>query len=552
MSDRPAESDLRTNASKPEGTPQGDAAAPASPAAPAAGDVARTAGRGGLAITGAKIYFMFVGTVQQIALPRVLGLDGYGALSSALSIASTTYNPVVTTSIQGASRAITMSSPEEAPAALRRVFVVHTVFAVFLSAAFFALGPVLARAIGAPHISTALRILSGVMLMYGLYTPLVGALNGQRRFLNQAALDVIAATLRTIGLVVGSWWFVKRFAHGGATDADIAGMNGASWGFLASSTLILTVALFMVGIGRRGPGGPSVAQHLVFVLPILAGQVALNFLLQADLTLLRLFAADSAKAAGLPLTAADPLVGAYRATQLFSFLPYQLLLAVTFILFPMLGVAVREGDRVAIARYVKTGVRLALVMAGAMVSVTAGLSDALIHLVFGEEAAHYGGRSLELLALGFGVFAIFAILTTVLNSLKRELAGAIVTLVAFALVVGLCVLRVRGAPFGEDLLFRTAVATSSGLCLATLLAAWLVRRSAGAVVEPKTLARVVVAVAVAVTVGRYMPYWGKAGTLLQAVVVAAIYALMLLVSREVGKADLDMVRHVLSPKSSKA
>ncbi len=68
--------------------------------------------------------------------------------------------------------------------------------------------------------------------MYGLYTPLVGALNGQRRFLNQAVLDVIAATLRTVGLIVGSWWFVRNFAHLGGSEADIAGMNGASFGFL--------------------------------------------------------------------------------------------------------------------------------------------------------------------------------------------------------------------------------------------------------------------------------------------------------------------------------
>jgi stage V sporulation protein B len=533
-SDRPGEGEPRTNVSKAEGPPPGD--------------VARAAGRGGLAITAAKVYFMVVGLAQQIALPRVLGLDGYGALSSALSIASTTYNPIVTTSIQGASRAVTVASPEERPAALRRLVLVHGVFAVFLAAAFFVFAPAVAKVIGAPHVSGALRILSGVLLMYGLYTPLVGALNGQRRFLGQAALDVTAATLRTIGLVAGSWWFMQRMSAGSGEAAAIAGVEGASWGFVTSSALILAVALFMVGVGRSGKGGPSIVEHLAFVVPILAGQILLNFLLQADLTLLRAFAADSAAQAGLPLTAADPLVGAYRATQLFSFLPYQLLLAITFILFPMLATAVRDGDRDAIARYVKTGVRLALLVAGLMVSVTAGLSDALLHLVFGEQAAYYGGRSLELLSLGFGAFAIFGILTTVLNSLKRELAGALVTGVAVVLVAGLCWLRVRGTPFGEDLLFRTAIATASGLCLATILAAWLVKRSAGAVVDPKTLVRVVIALGIAVTVGRFMPYWGKAGTLLQAALVGALYVVVLLVVREVGKADLDLVRHVLRPR----
>ncbi len=516
-----------------------DQVAPAKPESGSAGqDVARTAGRGGLAISIAKAYFMVVGLAQQIALPRVLGLDGYGALSTALSVASTTYNPVITTSIQGMSRAIAQSSTEEQPGALRRVLGVHTIFAVALAAGFFALAPLLSDYIGAPHASETLRILSGVMLFYGIYTPLIGALNGQRRFLHQAGLDIIAATLRTIGLVAGAYFFAK-------SSASFDGVEGASLGFVASTLAVLLLALGLVGVGRRGSGGPSVKEHLIFVLPILAGQILLNFLLQADGIMLRMFAADAAVRAGLSLRAADPLVGAYRATQLFSFLPYQLLLAFTFVLFPMLSAAIRNGDREAIARYVRTGLRLALVIAGLMVSVTAGLSSSLLRLVFVEEAARYGGRSLELLSLGFGAFAIFGILTTVLNSLKRERQSALVTGIAVTLVVGLCFLRVRGGDFGEDLLFRTAVATSSGLVLATLLTAFLVWRAAGTVVSLRSLLRVLVALAVATTLGRYLPYAGKVMTLAQAALVAVVYVGVLLVTRELGRADLDLVRKVL-------
>src|SRR5258706_12313288 len=77
-------------------------------------DSTRSTGRGGLAVAGAKIYFILLGLVQQIALPRVLGLDGYGALSRVLSVASIAYNPIPTMSIHGASRAVA-----PAPAALQ-------------------------------------------------------------------------------------------------------------------------------------------------------------------------------------------------------------------------------------------------------------------------------------------------------------------------------------------------------------------------------------------------------------------------------------------------
>src|SRR5688572_5112358 len=217
---------------------------------------------------------MVTGLAQQIALPRVLGLDGYGALSSALSIASITYNPVVTTSIQGVSRAVTQAKPEERPQALRKALAIHAVFAVLLCAGFYLLAPVFARSVSAPHIVPALHILSAILLLYGLYTPLVGALNGQRRFLHQAALDIVAATLRTIGLVAGAWWFARHVG-------SLSSIEGASLGFVASTTVVLGLALVFVGIGRAGATRLSVRDHLTFVLPILLGQVLLNVLLQA-------------------------------------------------------------------------------------------------------------------------------------------------------------------------------------------------------------------------------------------------------------------------------
>lgn len=504
-------------------------------------EVARKAGRGGLAVAFAKVYFILVGLVQQIALPRLLGLDGYGALASVLSIAGITYNPVTTTSIQSVSRAVAQATPKTEPGTIRRVFQVHAVFSVLLAVGFFLLAPVIANSVGAGHVVTPLRILSAVMLLYGLYTPLIGVLNGQRRFVAQASLDIVAATLRTSGLIAGALIFSNR---------NGLGVEGASAGFAGTAVLILAAAAVLVGFGKPGPAAISVRAHLLFALPVLLGQILFNLLLQADLTLLRRFAAEAALAQGLPETAADPLVGAYRATQLFSFLPYQLLIAVTFILFPLLAKAAQEGDRAAVARYVSTGVRLALVLAGVMVSVTAGLSERLLALVFGAEAAKLGGHSLELLAIGFGGFAIFGVLTTVLNSLKHERESALVTGVAVILVVALCYLRVRGAPFGEDLLFLTAEATATGLFVATLSAAFFVYRAAGAVAPVLALVRVLIAVAGAVTLGRILPHAGKFLTPVYAALVVLAYVCILLVTRELGTQDLNTLRAVVSKRRS--
>jgi hypothetical protein len=53
-----------------------------------------------------------------------------------------------------------------------------------------------------------------IVLLYGVYAPLVGSLNGRRRFLEQAGLDIGYGALRTAGLVGGEFAFAKLGAMG--------------------------------------------------------------------------------------------------------------------------------------------------------------------------------------------------------------------------------------------------------------------------------------------------------------------------------------------------
>jgi stage V sporulation protein B len=498
-------------------------------------DQAKQAGRGGIAIAGAKLYFMVVGLLQQIVLKHILGLQTYGALGRVQGLASIVYNPVIATAVQGVSRAVSGAHEDDAPAAQRRALSIHAAAAVPLALGFFVAAPALAALIRAPHLMVPLRITAAVLMFYGLYTPLVGAINGKKQFGTQAGLDVLAATLRTFGLLGGAYYFVEAGN----------GVEGALAGFAISAALMAMVAVPLAGLGKRGSGGPSTKDHLRFILPLLGGQFALNLLFQSDMQLLGRFVADAAVAAGRVAQDADTLAGAYRNAQLFCFLPYQLLLSVTFVLFPLLATAHRDGDREKMASYTRTGVRLAMVLAGAMVSVTAGLPEPLLRLVFGADSAALGGPAMTIMALGLGAFAIFGILTTVLTSLKRERMSAALTTAALALVVVLCFVLVRGQQYGPGMLVRTAIATATGLLFATVLAAHQVKKAAGGLVAPLTVVRVAAALAVAIAVARLLPAPGKLMTLVYAAVVGGVYLVVLLLTRELGKEDVAMIRRVL-------
>src|SRR5689334_3736415 len=109
-------------------------------ALPAASDEARGAGRGGLAVAGAKVWFILVGVIQQTVLPRIIGMEGYGAFSTVLAISNIPNNIVTTSSIQGVSKAVAGSAGQE-QAAQRRVLFIHAALAPCLAAIFLALAP---------------------------------------------------------------------------------------------------------------------------------------------------------------------------------------------------------------------------------------------------------------------------------------------------------------------------------------------------------------------------------------------------------------------------
>jgi stage V sporulation protein B len=506
-------------------------------------DAARGAGRGGLFIAGAKIYFILVGFLQQTILPRLIGLDGYGAYSVVQGFSNVPNNVVTTASIQGVSRAVASAGAEGEASAQRRALLVHALIGPFVALPFVLVAPLVARFVHSPALVTPLRVFGWTLLVYTLYTPLVSALNGRRRFFAQAGLDVTFATFRTLGMLGGAYFLSKW----------MDGVTGAALGIAIAATAILPFALFAAGLGKKGDFGPTALSHLKVLLPIALAQLAMNLLMQADLWLLARFAHESGARAGLDAlalrTATDKLVGAYKAAQLFAFLPTQLLLSITFILFPMVARAHAENDRDAVARYVRTGFRIAVVLAALMVSCTSGLAPELISLLFPAEAAERAGTALRLLSVGQGMFALFALSTTVLVSVGREVRSLLLTTAAALLVVLFCWLMVPSRPFDASLLLATALATSLALLLATSAGAALVKRWAGGFVPWRTVVRSVFAMALAAGAGMVLPHGGRLLTVVDAVVVAALFLAVLLATRELTRADRDLVLRVLRRKT---
>jgi stage V sporulation protein B len=122
--------------------------------------------------------------------------------------------------------------------------------------------------------------------------------------------------------------------------------------------------------------------------------------------------------------------------------------------------------------------------------------------------------------------------------------SAVLTTIALALVVTLCFALLYEQPFNPAMLERAAAASSIGIVVATLLAAYQVKRVAGGVVPLVTLLRVLGAMVVSIGAAQFLPAGGKLSAVLYAPVIAALFVVVLVVTRELGKDDLALIQRV--------
>jgi stage V sporulation protein B len=500
------------------------------PAKVDAGAARASAGRGLLSITGAKLYFIVGGYAMQIALPRLLGSpEDFGLYSSAMNVVSILNNVLIAATLQTVSKHVS-ADLEHADATLRQGLLLQLGVGAFFGGGLLLLAPWLAGSVLRDDLLTPLlRTASVVVLSYALYAALVGALNGRQRFVHQAGLDVSYTTLRA-GLTLGA--------------AGLGfGVAGAMTGFAAAAVAVLAIALFVVGVGKPGPRIPW-GRWLAFMGPLWLYQLCLNLVLQVDLSVLKGGAAALAQDGGMTAVAAaehaSRLAGFYRAAQTFAFVPYQLILSVTFVVFPMVSHAVSLGDEEATRRYIRAAMRFSLMVLLAVAAPIAGASAGVMRVAY-PGAYLAGADALAILAIGVVAFALFVIGSTILSGAGQPGLPAVLGLITVGLVVGGDMLLLRMTGPGEAALRAVATGTSLAMGAAMVGVAIALKVRFGAFLSLASGVRLLGSGAVGFLVARTVPSTGALLAVAALVAGGLAYVAALVVSRELGRADLEPV-----------
>jgi stage V sporulation protein B len=494
-------------------------------------DRAVEAGRGALFIGFAKGFFMVAGFLQRVLLARVVSPAEYGAFSVVNNAVSTLNNTMVQGTIQSVSK-FTAEDDARAGAVQRAGLKMQLVLGLLVAAGFVLVAPAVARFVKAPEHVSLFRLVALIPLLYAFYSVYVGTANGLRKFRLQASFDVGFSTAKTI-LLLGGAMVGRMLGHSVA---------GAFAGFIAAALLILIVASRKIGMGG-GAQSFSARKLLTFMGGVVGYTLLINLALNYDLLLLRRFAGQAVHG-----VSADVLAGAYEAVRNLALLPYQALLVVTFVIFPLVSRATFAEDREATRAYVRQTLRYALILGTALAVVLAARPSALLGILY-PKAYLVGAQALPILAAGIVALALLSITGSMVTAAGRpDLAGAMVGL-TLAVGSALAFAIVPSAEPGAPMLTAAATATALGM-LAGLVAAlaYLWRRFA-ALPPLLSVLRVGVAAALAIAVARFIPGSGKIVGVASCMAAAAVFAIALIVLREFGATDREKLAKILKLES---
>lgn len=495
---------------------------------------AARAGRGVLWTLTAKVVFIGTGFGMQLALPRIFDdPEQWGRYSTVATITAIVTNTLVASMIQTVSKR-TSEDERAADRVQREGLWIGALLALLVGGGFAAASPLIAThwqhdATLTPLLATA----AVVMVSYALYSALIGSINGRRQFARQARFDMGFALLRVSAIVLGALSFAAA---------------GAMAGFAAAAVIVLVVALCVVGIGRRSEQKTDWRAWAAFLVPIAAYQASINGVLQLDQPLLRAnldgLALEAGRSARDATAMASSIAGFYRAAQTFAFVPYQLILAVTFVVFPTIARATSSGDAEATRSAIRGAMRFSLILLLGMAAPIAGASDGVMRVAY-QDTYLAGAPALAILAPGLVPFSLFAIGASILAGAGRARTTAAISFGALAIVIVANTIAVRSVGVGPRSMIAAAIATSIASTAALAAIGFTIHKLFGAFLRPLSAIRTIAAGACGWLVAHFVPHGAALGAVIACVGGALAYFAALAVLREIDAADLALVKRVI-------
>jgi stage V sporulation protein B len=462
--------------------------------------------RGAALVTGAAALFVASGYAVNVWLGRMLGPDDYGRFGVVLAMI-TILNILQNSSVPQAVARYTASHPHAASVLLRRGLVLQLGVGLVLAIGLAAGASLIAAVLGDPELTDAVRAAALIVPPYGVFALFLAYHNGSRHYTRQAGAQAAYAITKALAVI---------------TLAYPLRLVGAILGYVVAALVGCAAAAV-----RPTGDGPSVGLWRLLRLAAPLSVYALASVAQ--------FSADIFFVKGLGVTDAD--AGLYAASQNIARIPYFLMTGLAVLVLPALAGTVR-GSLPAASNTARQALRLSVLAAVPIAALVAGTAPGALDLLYGSTYAE-AADVLRILAVAMAALAVASIAAGALSGVGNPAWSAAISVLGLGVAIAGCVVLIPVmGPVGGAVATTVSAAATLALLLARL-AAVLPGAIPWTSILRTTLCSAAVAVGLAVVDARGL------ALIVAYVVASALGAGLLIVTGEVGRADLDRLRTAL-------
>ncbi len=378
-------------------------------------DTVKKAGRGFLIITAAKVWFLLTSAVIQLGLPIMFGSAEEFGVFKIVTESIGLINMVMITGTLHAVSKLVSEQPDRARVLVNMAVKMQCLLGIPVAILYFLASPFIADlGFNDPSLAPLMQLSALIILFYAFYAIFVGYFNGLKQFVRQATLDFTFSTVKMIGIV-------------GLVLLGF-GVTGAVAGFVGAAGFIFLVAAIWVTrrVSRRTdqtePSDKdemkeSFRRLLGYLILIMLYTFALNGVMRIDLFVLKSVAADvPAHLTGMEEffgLMSNKFAGFYGAVLNIARIPYQGVIAVTFVIFPLISEATFEEDQEKTRQYIRETLRYCLILIGVVALLLAFNADGIVGGLYSPEYLH-AAVPLSILSVAIIFFALLYVTATMI------------------------------------------------------------------------------------------------------------------------------------------
>jgi O-antigen/teichoic acid export membrane protein len=482
-------------------------------------NIAAIAGRGTIYITAAKVWFMVSGYGIAFTLPRLITDEHYGIYRVVISTVSIINAVIVTGTYQAVSKYVSQE-PEKADSIKWKALGSQVYVGGAATLGFFLLAPVVASLLNDARLTGWLRLASAITLAYSFYSVYTGYFNGKKRFGIQAGLDITYSTLKLVFIVLLAWLGF--------------GVTGSVSGFALAAVCVLAVSAIIARGGDR-KGDARAGQVFKFQSYVLLLTFVLALLQKVDLMLIKALSSPDA-------TTASENAGYYSAAVDIANLTYQIVVSVTFVIFPLVSQSTFANDRTRTQGYISNTLRYSFMVMALTATLFSSCASGVLRVIF-RETYQAGGPALRIVAFGMLFFGLLYVVTTIISASgqpKVSLLLAVITLVLSAVLNALLI--------PSQGLAGAATATTVSMLAGTILACAYLWRRFRTLMSVASAARIAACAGAIYAASLLFSPASKLLIIAQLIALSVAYVIALIITGELGRDDLSLISRVLRPR----